>query len=326
MKKIIAVIILFAIILTDVNCQVTMRLACPCPDGSAVSKVIAAAGETIKAKTGGMVILKINCDAPGSGNEAGIANGLKAGAEDAALLSAEGLIRVDREFAVLDLPFLIVSENELVRVQTQLAADFRSILENRGLTFCCWANPGPSYFFTGPRVVDQSGLRELRMAVLLYDSTARTFLSKFSVPVTPVGPPAIMPSLSAGTVNGYIGNCTNTAMYEWNMKVRYMIDLPVRYGTGALLIRKGFIDLLPAAHRETVMKVFKALGKDLNAALASDNATALRNITRLTITRINFPAGSTEEMLEQAESSWRENTVTLYSASMLQKIRTILGK
>ena len=152
------------------------------------------------------------------------------------------------------------------------------------------------------------------------------FLSGIPAPFTPMGLPEFMACLSTGAVTGYIGTCFNSVRYEWNMKVRYMVDLPVRCGPGAIVIRKTFLDGLAKDDREVVSRIFKSLEREVNDALAADNASAKRSLTRLTITPVTFPEGASKDLQTLAEPGWRENAGTLYSTTMLQKVRIILGK
>jgi TRAP-type C4-dicarboxylate transport system substrate-binding protein len=326
MKRTSLLIFLLAGILTGASGQTTMRLSSPWPTGSSIMKILASAGETIKTKTDGKVMLGISYEVSGAADESGMVNKLSQGTVDATFLTADGLIRIDKEFTVLDLPFLITTDNELVRIETQLAGDIAVILEKAGFTLGCWANPGPSYIFTKPSVSGPEDLKNVKIAVLNYDVTGMNFLSRIPASFMPMGLPEIMPCLSTGAVSGYIGTCLNSVRYEWNMKVRYMTDLPVRCGAGALVIRKAFLDGLPEEQREVVTRTFRSLEKEVNAALAADNASAKRSLTRLTITPVSFPEGSGKELQTLAEPGWREKSGTFYSTAMLQKVRIILGK
>ena len=131
--------------LSGTSAQSVMRLSSPWPAGSSIMKLLAGAGETIKSKTHGKVTLSISHDASAAANEGSMVTKLSQGTVDATFLTADGLIRIDKEFTVLDLPFLITTDNELVRIQTQLAGDISTILSKAGYSLGCWANPGPSY-------------------------------------------------------------------------------------------------------------------------------------------------------------------------------------
>jgi TRAP-type C4-dicarboxylate transport system substrate-binding protein len=326
MKRSSILFFLLAAMSTGTSAQSVMRITSPWPKGSAIMKILASAGETIKTKTGGKVTLSISYDASLAANEGSTVNKMAQGTVDATFLTTDGLTRIDQEFTVLDLPFLITTENELVRIRTQLAGDFANILEKAGFSLGCWATTGPSYIFSKPRVSAVEDLRNVRFAVLNDDATGRNFLSRIPASSTPMGLPDILPGLTTGTVTGYIGTCLNSVRYEWNMKVRYMVDIPVRCGTGAFLIRKAFLGGLPEEQREVVSQTFQSMEKELNAALAADNASAERSLTRLTITPVSFPEGSAKELQALAEPGWRENAGKLYSTAMLQKVRIILGK
>jgi TRAP-type transport system periplasmic protein len=326
MKRILLLILLLGGVLSCANGQIVMRISSPWPAGSDIMKLVAAAGETIKSKTGGKVTLSVSYQLSAGISEGTMVNDLTRGVFDAAFITADGLISIDKEFTVLDLPFLITTENELARVQTQLASDLSAILEKAGFYLGCWANPGPGYIFTKPTLAVPDDLKNVRFAVLTYDVSGMTFLARIPSPCRPMGITEIKPSLSNGAVTGYLGTCFNSVRYEWNMKVRYMIDLPVRFGAGAIIIRKAFLDGLSEDQRKIVTGTFKSLEREVNSSLADINTSSRKNLTRLTIMPVAFPEGTGKALLAIAEPGWREKAGTLYSTSMLQKVRTILGK
>lgn len=325
-RTLIAWMIFTTVGLAEISAQTTIRIACPYQQGTPVTNAIAAWAENIRTKTGGALRFELQASVSLALNEPGMVTSLEQGSLDAALLSAEGLARIDREFLALDLPFLITTENELIRVQTQMSEDLEMLLEKRGFNPGCWVNTGPSYFFTVPQTTDPSGLKSLKMAVQPNDAGFRSFLSKYGVNATTAGLPEVKPMLNTGAVNACLGNCINAARLEWNTKVRFMIDFPVRYGMGAFVIRTGFLQALADEHREIFTEALKELGPALQKAISSENNTAMRNITKHTVTRISFSEGNTKEMTDKATASWKENAGTSYSSSTLQKIRTILGK
>ena len=318
--------IFFFLIAFTAKPQTEIKINHPFANGSDQIELLQKTAAAISSKTKNQITINFIYTAPLSYNQTSIVNQLKQNTTDAAFLTVQGLSKIHTDFNVLDLPFSICTRNEADLVESNLSNDFKLLFENNSFVLGCWANPGTEYLFSNNKVTNLNELKVQKVGFRGYDNTLKAFFVKAGISGILAEAIETLSLLTTGQINAYYGNCINTLSNNWNSKVKYLCDTPVRYSVGAFVFRTGAINTLDAKQKTALLTEFKHLGKKLNDLYSKENSRAKNLLSRKGISAVQITAASKDEMITKAKLAWVEKAGTLYSAGILTNVRNLLGK
>ena len=104
-------------------------------------------------------------------------------------------------------------------------------------------------------------------------------------PVT-ISAPDVLVALQTNLVEVVYNSPYYALVTQWHTRVKYIIDLPLSYIGGALIINKRTFSRLPAQYQQTMERVCAKHLRRLIEKTRKDNADALKLIFRRGVTKI----------------------------------------
>ncbi len=258
--------VLIMILSTDAVSATRIKIATLAPEGTSWMKVMNALAAEVKEKTGGEVQLKFYAGGV-MGDEGDVIRKMKFGQIQGGGFTGRGLGEINPEERVLELPMLFNNDEEVDCVLKKVTPRLRKGFLKKGFVFLGWAEVGHIYIFANKPVTDKKDMQGLKMWMWEGDPLAKAMFEVHDLVPVPLDLPNVLTSMQTGLIDGVYNSPYATVALQWHTRVKYMADMKLTYGTGAVLITK---------------KQFQKLTKKQQKILKDAAAKHLRNLTLIT--------------------------------------------
>jgi TRAP-type C4-dicarboxylate transport system substrate-binding protein len=304
--------------------QRTLKIATLAPEGSSWMKLFREWDKAVQKRTHGRLKLKFQ---PGgvAGDERDMVRLMSQGRIQGAALTGQGVGLIQPEVRVLELPFLVHSDAELDYIRRAMDDELRRKVEDRGFVVLCWGDAGWIHVFSGPLVATRADFQKAKVWAWTDDPIVRALLQAFGVRGVPLGVPDVLPGLTTGQIDVVYGSPLTTLSLGWYRKVRYMIDVPLVYATGALVVAKREVDQLEPEDRQALLETARALEPKLLRTVREGNAAAMVQLRRAGIQVVHLEPGVVAGFQTDAFKVWRKLAGAVYSREALERVKKLLA-
>jgi TRAP-type C4-dicarboxylate transport system substrate-binding protein len=251
----------------------TIKIATVAPDGTAWMREMRAGADAVKKDTDGRVEIKYY---PGGvmGDEPTVLRKIKIGQLQGGAFTGGELSQVVKDAQIYSLPFAFKTQDEVDKVRAMLDPLLRQEFDKAGFDVAGISGGGFAYLMSVSDVRNKDDLKAAKVWVPQGDRVAEAGFKAGGV--TPISLPLadVYTSLQTGLIDTVANTPAGAIAFQWHTKVRHMVDLPITYVVGILVIDKKVFDALSPADQ-------KAVNDDLAAAFArlekinrDDNAQA----------------------------------------------------
>ena len=257
------------------------------PKNSEWGKYFSAWARAVKKETNGAYELDWAYNGS-AGDEAGMIGGMRSGALHGGALTATGLSSIFPSVVALQMPGLVDTWAQLDKVRNDAKGTFDAAFDQAGFKILGWGDVGighvmfrdplndpdhPEKGFKKPEIRGPGDLKAYNTFYISGDAIGSKFLETLGISSPrPLSVPAILPALS-GRDSSAIDVITTPAIaaeqLQWAPNITHVVDMPVGFGIGALVMNKKFYSELP----EDIRKVIESTGKNTSELLT----TAIRN-------------------------------------------------
>jgi TRAP-type C4-dicarboxylate transport system substrate-binding protein len=254
--------------------QMVIKLATLAPEGSVWTQIINQLNEEIKAKTEQRVGLRIYAGGV-MGDESDMLRKLQIGQIQGAFLSSSGLTTLVTDLDVVQIPFLFDSYQEVDFVMEKLAPVFKKGFEEKGYELLGWSEGGFVRLFTIQPVVTLEALRRSRVWAPSDSPMTSAIFDEAGVTAIPLSLPDVLVGLQTGMVDVVYAPPLGVISLQWHTKVKYMVDLPLIYVAGGVLVKKSFFERLSPTDQAVLRKLFPLYMKTLKQQVRQKNQEAI---------------------------------------------------
>jgi len=251
----------------------TIKIATVAPDGTAWMREMRAGAEAVKKDTDGRVEIKYY---PGGvmGDEPTVLRKIRIGQLQGGAFTGGELSQIVKDAQIYSLPFLFKNLDEVDKVRAQLDPLLKQEFDKAGFDVAGISGGGFAYLMSVNDIKTKDDLKAAKVWVPQGDRVAEAGFKAGGV--TPISLPLadVYTSLQTGLIDTVANTPAGAIAFQWHTKVRHMVDLPITYVVGMLVIDKKVFGTLSPADQ-------KALNDDLAAAFArleksnrDDNAQA----------------------------------------------------
>ncbi|HXD84398.1 MAG TPA: TRAP transporter substrate-binding protein DctP [Rudaea sp.] len=251
----------------------TIKIATVAPDGTAWMREMRAGADAVKKDTDGRVEIKYY---PGGvmGDEPTVLRKIRIGQLQGGAFTGGELSQVVKDAQVYSLPFAFKTQDEVDKARAQLDPLLKQEFDKAGFDVAGISGGGFAYLMSVNDIKTREDLKAAKVWVPQGDRVAEAGFKAGGV--TPISLPLadVYTSLQTGLIDTVANTPAGAIAFQWHTKVRHMVDLPITYVVGILVIDKKAFDTLSPADQ-------KAVNDDLGAAFAhlekinrDDNAQA----------------------------------------------------
>lgn len=260
-----------------------LKIATTAPDGTAWMREMRAGADAVKARTEGRVEVKYY---PGGvmGDSNTVQRKIKIGQLQGGAFTGGEISNVNSDVQLYSLPFLFRSQAEVDAVRAKLDDRIKAGFEKGGFVALGLSGGGFAYIMSTRDIKTRDDLKAAKVWVPQGDYIAEVAFKNSGV--APVSLPLadVYTSLQTGLIDTAANTLAGTIAFQWHTKIKHVVDLPVSYVVGALVVDKKAFDKISPAD-QTVLK--EEMGKafaQLDKVSIEDNTKAVDALKKQGIT------------------------------------------
>jgi TRAP-type C4-dicarboxylate transport system substrate-binding protein len=238
----------------------TIKIATVAPDGTAWMREMRAGADALKKRTGDRVEIKYY---PGGvmGDEPSVLRKIKIGQLQGGAFTGGELSAIVKDAQIYSLPFVFKNQEEVDKVRAQLDPLLKKSFQQAGFEAVGISGGGFAYLMSVKDIRNQNDLKAAKVWVPQGDHIAEAGFKADGVTPIPLPLADVYTSLQTGLIDTAANTPAGAIAFQWHTKIKHMIDLPLTYVVGILVIDKKVVDGLSADDQ-------KALNEELGAAFS----------------------------------------------------------
>jgi TRAP-type C4-dicarboxylate transport system substrate-binding protein len=250
-----------------------IKIATVAPDGTAWMREMRASAESVKKKTDDRVELKFY---PGGtmGDEPTVLRKIKIGQLQGGAFTGGELSQVDKNAQIYSLPFLFKTLDEVDKVRVQIDPLLKLSLAKAGFETLGISGGGFAYVMSVKDIRSKDDMKAAKVWVPQGDRIAEIGFKAGGVTPIPLPLADVYTSLQTGLIDTAASTPAGAIAFQWHTKIKHMIDLPLTYVVGILVVDKKAFDALSAQDQKAVDEEFGAAFTRLEKINRDDNAQA----------------------------------------------------
>ncbi|MGH8107191.1 MAG: TRAP transporter substrate-binding protein DctP [Arenimonas sp.] len=320
MKRFLAFV--FALCLTcQVQAQQIIKIATLAPDGSSWMRELRVAAKEIEATTQGRVVIKFY---PGGvqGPDAVVIRKIRLGQLQGGVLTSSELASVYPDAPIYSMPFLFDDWAQVDRARIQIDPLLAKGFEAKGYKMLGASGIGFAYMMGTKPIKTRSEISGIKLWIPPNDIIAERVFKQGGITPIPLPLGDVFTSLQTGLIDTVANTPSGAVALQWHGKVRSMVDLPMSFVVGYLVLDIKAYNKLSPADQATVSKIFGTAAKRMDANIKRDDAAALAAMKKqgLVITKLD-PAESARWRNIGAQVTTQLEKEKIISGEMLNAVR-----
>jgi TRAP-type C4-dicarboxylate transport system substrate-binding protein len=303
--------------------QRTLKFATLAPEGSSWMKLFHEWDKAVQKRTHGRVKLKFQ---PGAiaGDERDMVRLMRQGRVQGAALTGQGVGLIQPDVRVLELPFLVRTDAELDHLRAVMGDQLRRRVEERGFVVLAWGDAGWIHVFSEKALHTRAEFQRAKVWAWTDDPIVRAMLQAFGVNGVPLGVPDVLPALTTGQIDVVYGSPLTTLSIGWYRKVKHMIDTPLVYATGAVVISKRELEKLEPEDQQSVLETARTMEAKLLRTVREGNVAAMVQLRKAGIQTVKLQPSVVAEYQNDSLKVWKQLAGTVYSRELLEQVTRAL--
>ena len=230
-----------------------IKMATLSPENSPWDKILKDMGKEWEAGTSGRVSLTVY---PGgvAGDEPDILRKMRIGQYHAAALSVSGLVDIDKDFTVFEVPLFYRDFDEMASVLEALTPTLSKRLEDKGFILLGWGYVGWVYFFTTEPAQSVDAMKELKVFTWAGDESMVAWWRRNGFKPVSLAATDIVTGLQTGMIEALSVPPLYAMQVQFYKQAKYMSDLGLAPMMGAILITKRSWNRLSEADQKVLLK------------------------------------------------------------------------
>jgi len=319
MKFFVLTLLLFC---SQVFAAQTIKLATLAPEGTTYANTLKDIAAEVSKVTEGRVKFKIYYGGV-AGDEPDVLRKVHVGQMHGAVFTGKTLGDIFGDIRAMEIPFNFYQNREKAYATlTKFSEYFRNGLKEKGFVGLGFYEIGQVYIVSGKKI---NGLDELKGSKIWSwegDELVKTLVDQLKLVSVPLALPDVLSSLSTGIIDSAYAPPLGILAMQWNTKVKYLVDFPVAYSVGALLISQKAWAGVSAQDQKLIMDISDKYVKQSSTSSVDENKQALQVFKQAGIEFLPLP----EKDLKNAENIRKNVIAKLQGKLFSKKIVDMLDK
>ena len=191
---------------------------------------------------------------------------------------------VNSDVQLYSLPFLFRSQAEVDAVRAKLDDRIKAGFEKGGFVALGLSGGGFAYIMSTRDIKTRDDLKAAKVWVPQGDYIAEVAFKNAGV--TPVSLPLadVYTSLQTGLIDTAANTLAGTIAFQWHTKIKHVVDLPVSYVVGAIVVDKKAFDKIAPADQTVLKEEMAKAFAQLDKVSIEDNTKAIDALKKQGIT------------------------------------------
>lgn len=292
--------------------EFTLKFATLAPPGSTWMNLLEEWGETVKTRSQGRLEFKFY---PGGvqGDEPDVLKKIRFGQLHGGAFTGYGIGQMYSPARVLEMPFLFENYAEIDHVRARFMPEFERGFQDHGYRLLGWMEVGFVYFFSQQPIEKFDDLKQRRIWLWQGDALGEAMFRAGKLAPVPLSITDVFTSLSTGLIDTVYCTPLASIALQWFTKTRYVADLPLTNGIGALVVSNKFFDGLPPDLQQLLAETGRETGENLITATRVDNEKSLDVLKQEGLKFVMSPEQTDrQELLRMRDEAAAELTASGY--------------
>jgi TRAP-type transport system periplasmic protein len=267
--------LLFALgFIGQVQAQQTLKIATLAPDGSSWMKELRLASKEIETTTQGRVLIKFY---PGGvmGPDAVVIRKIRLGQLQGGVLTSSELAAVYADAPIYSMPFLFDNWAQVDKARLQIDPLLAKGFEAKGYKMLGASGIGFAYMMGTKPIRTRAEMSGIKLWIPQNDVIAERVFKLGGITPIPLPLGDVFTSLQTGLVDTVANTPSGAVALQWHGKVKSMIDLPMSFVVGFMVLDMKAYQKLSPADQVIISQVFGSAAKRMDANIKRDDAAAL---------------------------------------------------
>ena len=280
----------------------TLKIAALSPEGSVWMNLLREGGAEVLARSDGRVAFKFY---PGGvmGDDKAVLRKMRVGQLQGAVLTAGALVQRYPDITLYNLPMIFRSAAEVDFVRRRMDGQLLAGLAAQGLVAFGFAEVGFAYAMSRNPFTSVAGAQAQKVWVPDNDPGAAQALRAFGITPIPLPIVDVLGGLQTGLIDSVAAPPVGAVALQWHTRVAHVLDLPLLYIYGLLVVDKRRFERLAQPDQQSVREVMANMVRRVNARSRQDHemaAAALANQGLIWHTPSAGEAAQWRELAQQA--------------------------
>ena len=285
--------------------KITLRLGTIVPKGSAWHDTLLYLRQEWRRISDGEVDVRIY---PGGvlGDETEMVRQVRAGRIQVVVLSANGLSRIDRGVAALQIPLMFDSYEELDYVRDRITPKLEQRIESQGIKHkvLFWADAGWVHFFTKKPARTLDDIRRMRLFTSAGDAETEKLWKSFRFNVVPLSATDMLTSLQTGMIDAFDVPPLFALFNRSYTQAPNMLDLKLAPLIGGVVVSKQAWERVPEQYRDEMLKAGREAGAKLRGEIRRQGPDSIEQMKKRGLNVVQLD--------EAARAGWQSEVEAIY--------------
>lgn len=280
----------FALCLTtQVQAQQTLKIATLAPDGSSWMKELRIAAKEIETTSQGRILVKFY---PGGvmGPDAVVLRKIRLGQLQGGVLTSSELAAVYPDSIIYSMPFMFDNWAEVDKARVLIDPQLAKGFEAKGYKMLGVSSIGFAYVMGTKPIRTRAEMNAVKLWIPQNDVIAERVFKQGGITPIPLPLGDVFTSLQTGLVNTVANTPSGAVVLQWHGKVRGMVDLPMSFVVGFMVLDIKAYQKLSPVDQAIVSKVFASSAKKMDANIKRDDDAALAAMKKQGLVVTKFDA------------------------------------
>jgi len=303
--------------------DLVIKMATLAPEGSSWMKTFNLLHSEVTKKTEKKVQFRIY---PGGvlGDEMDMLRKMKIGQIQGAALTSGGLSSLFKEIDVLQVPFLFQKYEEVDTVLKKMDAFFRKGFEENGYILLGWSEAGFIYLMSTLPISNVADLKRGKVWTWEESPIAKAIFDEAGVKAIPLSVPDVLVGLQTGLVDVVYAPPTGAITLQWFTKVKYLIDVPLSYLAGGIIVKKDTFKQIPPTYQNFILESFQNHLDQLKTVTRNENREAIKVMTKQGVKIITPSKDQIDEFKKLSNKAMSHIGGQSFSKKVLDEVTSLL--
>jgi TRAP-type C4-dicarboxylate transport system substrate-binding protein len=281
---------------------VQLKIATLAPDGSFWMNEARKAADEVADRTDGRVTFRFY---PGGtmGAEDAVLRKIRIGQLHGGVILAGTFAPIVTDLQIYQLPLLFSSYDEVDAIRAKYDDGLLDRLAAGGYHSFGFIEGGFAYLFTTKKASTFAELKGRKAWIPDGDPFGRVVVEEAELSPVPLGLSDVLTGLQTGLIDVVSGPPVAAVALQWFTKVKYMIDTPVIYTYGCVVIGDRAWSKISAADQAVIDEVFGEMTRRLDARAREDNRGAREALVAQGVTVVTPDEATAAEWAALAETT-----------------------
>lgn len=251
----------------------TLKLATMAPEGSIWMQEIDSLNASLEKATGGKVKFKVY---PGGimGGDDVVFRKIRVGQLDGALITTNGLAKLNQDFYLLTWPGLFKNYDEVDYFLRTQSGFFNDRLHDKEFEALGVMSLGFTYTYTSLSIQSFDEMKQAKAWLWDNDPVMTAMYSQLGVTPVSVGIGDVMTALQTGLLNTVFNTPTGIVSLQWFTRIKQMIDLPLTHSFGAFVLKTQSWNKIPEDLQPVVRELVQTHAREITRKTRAEDDKA----------------------------------------------------